>query len=115
MAARKKGAIRVLRVKKGETNKSLYARLRKAFTAADLQKYTEIEEGIPAQQLLAELETIDREERQKRKKRRRMAGPGNGVGRFAIHCSGAIAAAIRRVHRQAREEGSLRRFDTIRM
>src|SRR5438309_11457536 len=69
MAARKDGAIRILRVKKGETNKSIYARLRKAFTAADLQKYTEIEEGIPAQQLLAELEALDREERQKRKRK----------------------------------------------
>jgi hypothetical protein len=34
-----------------------------------------------------------------------MAGPGNGVGRFAIHCSGVIAAALRRVHRQASAEG----------
>jgi hypothetical protein len=34
-----------------------------------------------------------------------MAGPGNGVGRFGIHCSGAIAATIRRVHRQAAYQG----------
>jgi hypothetical protein len=71
MAARKKDAIRVLRVKKGETDKSIYARLRKAFTAADLQKYTEIEEGIPMEQILAELEAIQREETQARKKKKK--------------------------------------------
>jgi hypothetical protein len=69
MAARKENAIRVLRVKKGESDKSIYARLRKAFTAADLQKYTEIEEGIPAEQLLAELEAIDRETKVKPKRK----------------------------------------------
>jgi len=41
---------------------ALYAKFRRAFTAADLQKYTEVEEGIPADQLLAELEEIHRRE-----------------------------------------------------
>lgn len=34
--------------KKRETLREIYARYRREFTAADLQKYTEIEEGIPA-------------------------------------------------------------------
>jgi hypothetical protein len=71
MAARKKDdVIRVMRVKKGESDKSIYARLRKAFTAADLQRYTEIEEGIPMAQVLAELEAIQREGTGKQKKKK---------------------------------------------
>jgi hypothetical protein len=71
MAARKKDdVIRVMRVKKGESSKSIYARLRKAFTAADLQRYTEIEEGVPMEQVLAELEAIQREKTGKRKKKK---------------------------------------------
>jgi hypothetical protein len=69
MAARKKDAIPVIRVKKGESLKSIYAKVHKAFSAADLQKYTVIEEGIPAEQVLAEMEAILREETLKRKKR----------------------------------------------
>ena len=69
MAARKGDALRILRVKKGESARSIYARLRKAFTAADLQRYTEIEEGIPAEQLLAELEAIDKKSTLKPKRK----------------------------------------------
>jgi hypothetical protein len=75
MTARKREAIRVLRVKKGESLKSIYAKLRKAFTAADLQKYTVIEEGIPAEQVLAVMEAINREETLKRKKLKRKRRP----------------------------------------
>ena len=67
MPVRKDG-IRYMRIKKGESLKSIYARLRKAFTAADLQKYTEIEEGVPAEQILAEMEALDREMSQKPKR-----------------------------------------------
>lgn len=59
----------VLRVKKGASLKALYAAARRAFTAADLQKYTAIEEGIPAEQVLAELEAVDREESGKRRRK----------------------------------------------
>ena len=59
-------AVPVLKVKKGASLKEIYAAARRAFTAADLQKYTEIEEGIPAEKVLAELEAIDREETRKR-------------------------------------------------
>jgi hypothetical protein len=69
MARRKKEAVPILRVKKGDSLPTIYAKARRAFTAADLQKYTEIEEGFPTEQLLAELEAIDREEIRKRRKK----------------------------------------------
>jgi len=68
MANSKNDAIRRLRVKKGDNLKTIYAKARKAFTAADLQKYTEIEEGIPAEEVLAELEAMERQAKRKRKK-----------------------------------------------
>ena len=72
MAARKTTPpVPILRIKKGDSLKTIYAKARKAFTAADLQKYTEIEEGIPARQVLAELEKVVREETQKRKGNRK--------------------------------------------
>ncbi|HEY7159072.1 MAG TPA: hypothetical protein VH575_34330 [Gemmataceae bacterium] len=71
MAKRKENGIRILRVKDTDDLPAIYAKLRKAFTAADLQKYTEIEEGIPMEQVLAELEAIQREETQKRKKNKK--------------------------------------------
>ncbi|HEV3261286.1 MAG TPA: hypothetical protein VG013_30815 [Gemmataceae bacterium] len=40
--------------------RDLYAKMRQEFTAADLQKYTEVEEGIPADEVLAEMEAIQR-------------------------------------------------------
>jgi hypothetical protein len=69
MAERKKDAIPILRIKKGDSLKTIYAKARRAFTAADLQKYTELEEGIPAEQVLEELEAVDREEIRKRKRK----------------------------------------------
>ena len=47
--------------------KALYQKYRQEFSAADLQKYTEIAEGIPADKVLAELEEMYR--RHTRKKR----------------------------------------------
>ena len=69
MSKRKENGIRILRVKDTDDLPAIYAKLRKAFTAADLQKYTEIEPTVPAEQVLAELEAIHREETQKRKHR----------------------------------------------
>jgi len=37
----------------------LVAKAKAAFSAADLQKYTELEEGIPFEQVIKELEEID--------------------------------------------------------
>ena len=67
MGEQKNAAIRILRVKKGDDLKTLYAKARRAFTAPDLQKYTENDEMLPAERLVAELEAIHREEMRKRK------------------------------------------------
>jgi aspartyl-tRNA synthetase len=40
--------------------KALYAKMRRKFTAADLQKYTVIEKGIPARVVLKQMEAIHR-------------------------------------------------------
>lgn len=69
MAKRKDNGIRILRIRPTDDLKTIYAKALRAFTAADLQKFTEIEPGIPAEQVLAELESIDREETEKRKRR----------------------------------------------
>lgn len=60
-----------LRVRKGATLKEIYAAARKQFTAADLQRFTEIEPMVPAEQLLAEVEAICREEKAKLAKKRK--------------------------------------------
>jgi hypothetical protein len=69
MAKKKKNLLPILKVPKNATLRQIYAAYKKQFTAADLQKYTEIEPMVPAEQLLAELEAIHREESQKRKKK----------------------------------------------
>jgi hypothetical protein len=73
MAGGKNGKIPLLRIKKGDSLKAIYAKAKRAFTAADLQKYAEIEDGVPLEQLLAELEAIQAEPaknlRRKQKKR----------------------------------------------
>ena len=69
MPGRRTDAIPRLRVKKDDSLRTIYAKARRAFTAADLQKYTEIEEGIPMEQIIADMEAIHREETQKRKKK----------------------------------------------
>lgn len=43
-----------------EELKEVYALARAAFTAADLQRYTELDEGISADEVLAELEEAQR-------------------------------------------------------
>jgi hypothetical protein len=68
MSRRKNGAVRILRIKKGDSLKKIYDKARRAFTAADLQKYTEIEEGIPAEQVLAKMKALHREITRKQKK-----------------------------------------------
>ena len=69
MAKRKKDGIRILRMKDTDDLPTIYAKALRASTAADLQKFTEIEPGIPAEQVLAELEALDREETEKRQRR----------------------------------------------
>jgi hypothetical protein len=68
VATRKKSAIPRVTVPRNATLRQVYAKLRKEFTAADLQKFTELEPVVPADQLLGELEAIHRAETKKRRK-----------------------------------------------
>ena len=44
-----------------EELKEAYALSRAAFTAADLQRYTELDDGIPFEEVIAELEEAQRQ------------------------------------------------------
>jgi hypothetical protein len=69
MAAKKNEKLTIPRVsiKKGDNLKTIYAKARKAFTAADLAKFAEEEEMIPAEQILVELEAYQRQADEKAK------------------------------------------------
>jgi hypothetical protein len=54
--------------KKPETLREIYARIKREFSAADLQKYTVIEEGVPAEQVLADMRKIHETITARRKK-----------------------------------------------
>ncbi len=69
MSRKKKIDIPILKVPKNASLRQIYAIYRKQFTAADLQKYTEIGPMVPAEKLLSELEAIDKKETAKRKKK----------------------------------------------
>lgn len=45
---------------------AIYTKVRREFSASDLQKYTVIEEGVPAEQVLAAMEEIHRKETKKK-------------------------------------------------
>jgi hypothetical protein len=72
---KKKDDVPILVVPKNATLRQIYAIYRKQFSAADLQKYTVEEEGIPAEQVLAEMEAIHRRlaERMTKTKKRKKA------------------------------------------
>ena len=65
---KKKDEIPILKVRKGATLREIYARIREEFTAADLQKFTEIDEGIPAEQVLARMEKVHQRYSPKKKR-----------------------------------------------
>jgi hypothetical protein len=69
MPKKKKDAIPRLVVSKNATLREIYAKAREEFTAADLQKYTEIEPMVPMEQVLAEMEKIHQQESRKRRKK----------------------------------------------
>lgn len=48
---------------------ALYAKMRRKFTAADMQKYTEIEPGIPLEDVIAEMEKVHRQVSQSKRKK----------------------------------------------
>ena len=58
MAKRKNDKPRQTKNKKDKDLQALYAKARQEFTAADLQKYTVIEKGIPLEKVIAEMESI---------------------------------------------------------
>lgn len=49
-----------------EEEKEAYALARAAFTAADLQRYTELDEGVPADELIKEMEQAQKDADEKR-------------------------------------------------
>jgi len=63
---RKEDNIPILRVRKGATLREIYAVARRSFSAADLQKYTEEEEGVPLEVIIAQMEAIQSEQMQRR-------------------------------------------------
>ena len=67
MAQRKKRNVPTSRAKVTDDDRTIYAILREEFTAAELQKYTEIEPLIPAEQVLAQLGKIHRRATAKKK------------------------------------------------
>jgi hypothetical protein len=69
MAKKKKVDIPILVVPINATLRQIYAEYKKQFTAADLQKYTEIEPMVPMEQVLAQMERIHRTATKKRRKK----------------------------------------------
>jgi hypothetical protein len=67
MAKRNGKPIRHSKAKVTDDDRTIYATLREEFTAADLQRYTEIEPLVPAEHVLAELEEIHRKATSKKK------------------------------------------------
>ena len=67
MAKRKSNKPRKRPLSKEEQRlKAIYAKSRREFSAADLQKFTVIEKGIPFEKVLADLEARHREFKRKR-------------------------------------------------
>ncbi len=66
MAKRKPNKRRKL-TKEEQRLKAIYTRSRREFSAADLQKYTVIEKGIPIEKVMADLEATHREFMRKRR------------------------------------------------
>jgi hypothetical protein len=69
MPASKSTAVRVLRVKPTDDLKTIYAKAKKAFGAAHLQRYTESGKGMSEDQMVAALAAAHREELKKMRKR----------------------------------------------
>ena len=74
MARRKQDdEIPILRIKKGDSLKTIYAKARKSFTAADLARFMTDEPCVPAEEVLAQLETIQRETASRTRRGKRQA------------------------------------------
>jgi hypothetical protein len=64
----KNGAVRILRIKKTDSLKTIYAKIKRSFTAADLQRFTEDEPCVPAGEVVAKLKAMAKKPRPKKKK-----------------------------------------------
>ncbi len=65
MAKRKDDKSRRPKSKEEQRLQAIYAKSRAEFSAADLQKFTEIEEGIPFERIIADLERLHRKSKGK--------------------------------------------------
>jgi hypothetical protein len=61
MRKKKNNKPRPPRPKKDKELQAMYDQIRREFTAADLQKFTETDEGIPVDDVIVEMEKIHRE------------------------------------------------------
>jgi hypothetical protein len=60
MAKRKHPVVRRTRAKESDSLRKIYAILREEFTAADLQRYTVDEPGVPLQDVIASMKKTHR-------------------------------------------------------
>jgi hypothetical protein len=91
--------------------KALYAKYRREFTAADLQKYTEVdEELVPMEQVIAELEDIHKKAMRGQRKQKKTKGQvvasdaGNGSD-YAVDWPRPIIQKIRFLQSLALRQG----------
>lgn len=94
-AVRKNAPVPRLWVKKGDSLKTIHAKARRAITPADLQRYTEIEEGIPF--VIAEAEAIHREESRNRKQKKTMVKKAREKAKKRFTLSALVLEMMRRV------------------
>jgi hypothetical protein len=66
MAKRKEDKSRRTKAKVDKKLQAIYAKSRREFSAADLQKFTVIEKGIPLEKIIAEMEAIQRNHKPKK-------------------------------------------------
>ncbi len=69
MPKKKKEDIPRLVIPEDASLREIYAKAREEFTAADLQKYTEIEPMVPMEEVLADMEKIHQRHSRKRRKK----------------------------------------------
>lgn len=63
--------IRILKIKDTDDMKTIYAKARRSFTAADLALYANDDPTVPAEQVLADMRAIHREESRRLKKKKK--------------------------------------------
>jgi hypothetical protein len=66
MAKRKENKSKRSQSEEDKRLQAIYAQSRKEFSAADLQKFTELEECVPFEKVIAELEKLHRKTKGKR-------------------------------------------------